>query len=252
VGDLAAFGGNALVGGLTAGVAQKLRGGSFQDGFARGVLGGGIIYAGKRVAVQRFGGAGLVVRQVAALGTSVVRNAADGRPALQRVMLPLGPLRLYVEPRGAAPVRARLDLMTIAWTVYAAVTPELEWDAGATLSAGAPVFRARDRLIVSDGDSTEAAGKALSGVILLSDIRGIDVVSNFAHERVHVLQQDQIFFTWSDPLEEWVVRRLPGGAVVNRYVDLGLSNVFTAAIAELFGEHDDRPTELEATFLQHR
>lgn len=251
-GDLAALGGNALFGGLTAGVAQALRGGSFQDGFTRGALGGGVIYVGKRLAVQRFGGAGLLGREVAAVGTSVVRNAAEDRPSLSRLMLPLGPVRLYVEPRGTSPIRARVDLLSLAWTGYAALTPELNWDAGATLSAGAPVFRVRDRLIVSRGDTSEAAGKAVAGVVLLGDIGRVDVEANFAHERVHVLQHDQIFFVWSDPLEEWAVRRLPGGAVLNRYVDLGLSGIFTAALAEIFTDYHTRPTEAEAAFLMRR
>lgn len=252
VGDLAALAGNALFGGLSAGLGQALRGGSFQDGFTRGALGGGVIYAGKRVAVQRFDGAGLLGREVAAIGSSVVRNAADGLPSLSRLMLPFGLVRVYVEPRASSPVHARVDLLTLAWTGYAALTPELEWDAGASLSSGAPVFRVQDRLIVTGGDTTEASGKAVAGVILLSDIHRLNVSANFAHERVHVLQHDQIFYVWSDPLEEWAVRQLPGGGALNRYVDLGLTSVFTSALARIFADYDSRPTELEAEFLMNR
>lgn len=38
-GQVTALTSNALLGGLTAGIDQELRGGSFKDGFARGALG---------------------------------------------------------------------------------------------------------------------------------------------------------------------------------------------------------------------
>src|SRR5512133_49653 len=64
-GELASIGGNALLGGLSAGIMQELRGGSFRSGFTRGALGGTAIYVGKRIDAERFEGAGLLGRQVA-------------------------------------------------------------------------------------------------------------------------------------------------------------------------------------------
>src|SRR5262245_30296029 len=55
---------NMVVGGLTAGLIQELRGGSFKDGFTRGALGGSITYAGKWVSSERFDGAGFLGRQI--------------------------------------------------------------------------------------------------------------------------------------------------------------------------------------------
>src|SRR5688572_16046106 len=80
VGDVTFLGANALTSGLSAGLLQRLRGGSFRDGLARGALGGSVKYAGMRVSAQRFDGAGLLGRHVAATGTSMVRNASDARP----------------------------------------------------------------------------------------------------------------------------------------------------------------------------
>ncbi len=89
-GEFAILSGNAVLSGVTAGVVQKLRGGSFRDGFVRGLTGGGVIYLGKRVAAERFSGAGLLGREVASLGTSMVRNASEGYGLLDDVVLPVG------------------------------------------------------------------------------------------------------------------------------------------------------------------
>src|SRR5512134_3652706 len=139
-GELASYGANALLGGLSSGIMQELRGGSFRRGFTRGFLGGSVIYVGKRLAVERFEGAGLLGRQIGAVGGSMVRNAGDGEGVLERLYLPLGVARLEVH----TPTR-RLqltpDLTAIGWTVWAITQAELEFDRSASLSAGTPVFR---------------------------------------------------------------------------------------------------------------
>jgi hypothetical protein len=243
---------NAALGGLHAGIAQRLRGGSFQDGFARGALGGVVVYAGKRIVVERFDGAGLAGRQVAAVGTSMVRNAADGLPALERLVLPVGPVRVYMERAERYRPQARLDLMTLGWTLYAASVPDLEWDAQASLSAGAPVFRVHDRLIVAGGDTVEAAGSTFAGVILVADIPGLDVAKNLAHERVHVLQNDQTFLLWTRPLEQRALAALPGGATLDRWTDVNLSPAVNTTLSLLFRRYEHRPWEMEAFYLQER
>ena len=248
VGEFTVASANGLIGGLTAGIWQKVRGGSFQDGFTRGLLGGVVTYGGKRLAVQDFYGAGLAGREVAAVGSSMTRNAADGLPLLQRVMLPIGPMHLYVERSAGVRVHAKVDAYTLGWMTYAALQPELRWDAGRSLSAGAPVFVVRDRLIVS-GDDSEAAGLTVAGTILLSDIPGIDLSTNFAHERVHVLQNDQIFLLWTEPAEQWALRKVPGGRTIARYVDPNLSPVVTELLGRLFPEYHSKPWEMEAIFL---
>lgn len=250
-GDLAAAGTNALLGGLTAGVLRKARGGSFSEGFTQGALGGGVQYVGKRVAVQRFDGAGLLGREVAAVGSSVVRNASDGRGALARLVLPLGLVRLYLEPRERR-AHAKLDAVATAWAVYGVLEPKLRLDAGWSLSAGAPVFRVKDRFIVVNEDTSEAAGLTVAGTLLLSDIPGLDMPETFAHERVHLLQYDALFLTWTDPLEDRAVGWLPGGPLLNRYVDLNLSPLVTRALAGAFKTYHRRPWEMEANYLMRR
>ena len=249
VGDFTTAGANGLIGGMTAGLVQKARGGSFQDGFTRGLLGGAVTYGGKRLAAQRFFGAGLAGREVAAVGSSMVRDAAAARPLLQRVMLPVGPLHLYVDRSRGVRMYAKVDAYTLGWMTYAALKPELSWDAEASLSSGVPVFRVHDRLIVSGSDGAEAAGLTVAGTILLSDIRSLDTQATFAHERVHVLQNDQIFLLWTEPVERWVLGKLPGGRTLSRYVDLNASPAVTELLGDVFPDYHRKPWEMEAIYL---
>lgn len=254
VGDAAALGVNGLLGGLTAGLVQEARGGSFQDGFTRGFAGGIVVYGGKRVAVQQFGGAGLVGRQLSAVGSSVIRNASDGRPSLERLVLPVGPVRLYLSQRHGEPfARARLDLATVVAAGYAVRAPELEWDPRESLSSGALVFRAENLLLRGEGDAEiGASGITRAGAIYASDIIALDFAEDVQHERVHVIQFDQFFLTGTDHAEDWLLHRLPGGGIAARYVDLNLSNLVTTGLAEAFKNYYQRPWELEARYLSQR
>jgi hypothetical protein len=254
VGHFTVLSSNAFVGGLTGGIAQRLRGGSFRDGFARGALGGAVVYAGKRIVVEDFDGAGLLGRQVAAVGSSVVRNAADGRPSLERLVFPLGPVRLYVD-RGAEArtrVQPRVDLVQLAWLGWAAQEPRLGFDARESLSSGAPVFRV-DGLILQPRYTdveTDVHGLQTSGVIFLSDIPEWMAEFNLAtlpHERVHVLQDDYLFLNWAEPATRPFLDRLPARGI-GRYLDLNGALVVHAAL-ELLLSREHQPWELEADFL---
>jgi hypothetical protein len=250
-GEMAAVGANALLGGISGGVLQELRGGSFRDGFLRGLAGGAVIYAGKRVAVERFGGAGLVGRQVVSVGASMVRNAGEGRGTFELIMLPLGPVRLYVQqshPR----VRVRADMHSLVWTVWAVSESELDFDAAKSLSAGAPVFRTEDRVIIANDDSTHAGGVVGSGVILLSDVPafGRDFARRvFEHERAHVLQMDQIFYTITDPFEDFVLERIPGLRRAEPWIDINLADPLMRFLNGRIPKHLERPWETEAIYL---
>jgi hypothetical protein len=252
VGDVTFLGLNALSSGVTAGVFQKLRGESFADGFARGALGGSVYYAGLRTSAQRFDGAGLLGRQIAAAGTSMVRNAADGRPMLERLFVPLGPLHLYVDLADGVAVRPKVNVTALALLLSAAAEPQLEWDAAETLSAGAPVFRVRDRRLVN-GDRA-VGGYVRGGVIFVSDGPPERDARILAHERVHVLQGDWLFHTWSDPAESWLMNRVPLGGTMYRYLDLAIvAPVLGSAAYDLFDVSDrHRLYEIEAYFLDGR
>lgn len=257
VGHVAHLGANALLGGLAAGVMQEFRGGDFRDGFTRGALGGAVVYAGKRIAVQPFDGAGMVGRQVGSVGGSMVRNAAEGRGLLERVVLPLGPVRVYLEPAAATPLRARLDVVSAAWIGYAVVEEQLEWDRDFSLSAGTAVFRAPGKMLKSkstDLHEGAAGGLEAAGVILLSDVEEYGkepLLRSFAHERVHVLQTDYMHTVWSDPAEDWLLRQIPGGRAVGRFLDFGVSNPIRSGLGRFIpGGRENHPWEIEAEFLE--
>lgn len=257
-GQVATLSANAALGGLAAGIVQKLRGGSFQDGLARGALGGGVAFLGKRVAVERFDGAGLAGRQLAAVGNSILLNAGAGRPSLERLVLPVGFARLHLGTGEEPRARVSLDLHGLVWTAYAAAVPELRFDAAASLSAGAPVFRSPGYVLSWDETGDEVAGFAPAGVILLSDHTGREGRGGatdpviFAHERVHVLQYDQSFAAWSDPLQGWLLPRLPGGERVGRVLDLDLAAPLLYGVSLWHGGYEGRPWEREAYFLAGR
>ncbi|HUF49607.1 MAG TPA: hypothetical protein VMN60_02160 [Longimicrobiales bacterium] len=250
-GEAAALGVNALLGGVSAGVMQKFRGGSFSDAFLRGLAGGAVIYGGKRVSSERFGGAGLVGREVAAVGASMVRNAGEGRGVLEQIALPVGPVRLYVQA-SAPRVRVRVDASTTVWLLWAIHSPDVHFDAGMTLSAGAPVFLTRNQIIVTDGDTTHATGIAEPGILFLADVPvfGREFARRtFEHERIHVIQMDQVFFTMTDPVEDAALARLPYVRRLGDYIDINLSSLLLGLIGARIPRHLDRPWETEAIFF---
>lgn len=196
--------GNMALGGLTAGLRQWRGDGSFLDGFWRGALGGAGIYAGKRITVADGFEAGLFGRAIAATGASVTRNASEGRPSFERLVVPIGPVRIRWWPTESVR-KTSIDLAavgTIAWAFLGSTGASI--DLGRSLSTGAPVFIAQE--------TVHWSGLHASGVILLSHSSG----SSLAHERVHLLQYDQAFILWGEPLER---RLLEGLGMPERWVD---------------------------------
>lgn len=250
VGDVAFVSTNALLGGLTAGVMRHLDGGDFREGFTRGALGGATAYAGRRMAVGRFSGAGLVGRQISGVGASMVRNAGEGDGALEKLVFPLGPVRLHVDRTRELTVRPRVALHELAWTVGFALRSGTEFDASASMSAGAPVFRSPLRRFRGPhGDGAD--GVAVAGVIGLSDVPEERLRTVFPHERVHVLQSDFAFLVWSDPVESRLLSRHPWGEFLQRYVDVGVAfPILRGGLYRAFDvEHGDQWAEIEAKFL---
>lgn len=252
MGDVAFLSLNALASGVSAGLLQLVRGESFTDAFARGALGGSAHYAGMRITAQRFDGAGLLGRHVSAAGISMVRNAADGRPALERMYVPLGPLNLYVDLRDGVAVQPKVNVAALAVLLSAAAEPQLDWNAAATLSAGAPVFRAREGRPLVDG--TVAGGFVSHGSIIVGNIDEQTMPGLMAHERVHVLQGDWLFLTWSEPVEAWVLQRIPVARSAYRFFDVGVVGVVagSALLSAFDVQYRDRLYEIEASFLGDR
>lgn len=253
MGDVAFASANSLLAGITAGVLQELRGGSFRDGFTRGALGGAVAYGGRRIVAEDFWGAGLLGRQVAAIGISVARNAADNRPSLQLVRIPVGPAIIEVDRTDDVVISARADLFAIGSLVTAIADDRLNFDAETSLSSGAPVFRAHAHRIRHDDEIY--TGVAVGGVVVVG--RPSDQLSledTFAHERVHVLQYDFAQLLWGDPLEEFLGKHIPFAAGAQRYVRFGvLMPLLTEGVGRVTGIGGaDTFWELEAYYLDGR
>jgi len=253
VGDVTFLSSNALLGGLTAGVAQSLRGGDFRDGFARGALGGATAYAGRRVAAEEFDGAGLLGRQLSSVGASMVRNASEGRPTLETLVFAFTPVRIHVDRSDGWEVSPKLNVRDLFWLASFVLRSETEFDLAMTLSAGAPVFRSPMRSFI-DSDGVSVDGVQVSGVIGLSDVPDDLLRTAFAHERVHVLQHDFALLLWSDPVEARLMGAHPITARLYRHVEPGVvfPGLRRLTYDALSIEHSKQPAEIEAMFLDRR
>jgi hypothetical protein len=253
--------GNVALGGLTAAVASGVRTHSWRAAgaaFVTGAVGGAGIYLGKRTAAQRFAGAGLAGRQLAAVSASAVRDAGAGRPALSRLVLPFGPVRVYVgddAPRsraGRRRVRVRLDAATIAGAVEAARQPGARFDLGASLSAGALAFTTPS---ANPAGGNLRLGWALGGALWVLDrppgagAPGGSAARTRAHEQVHLVQYDAGYTLWAlDGERRLFAAAGAPGRRLGRWLDLGLHAAAIGA-ANGFIPYERRPWEREARAL---
>ena len=246
----ATFSANAVLGALTGGVIQELRGGSFKDGFVRGALGGAIIYGGKRITAERFFGAGLIGREFAAVGSSVVRNASDGVGTFDRLILPAGILRVYWQ-RPSGSVQVKVDVYSAGLTVYGIAESNLDFDVHESFSAGAVVFKTNNEVITFGADKQHAGGISRGGLIFRSFVPGWGeefLERALAHERVHVSQDDQFFITLNDHVDDWLFTKLGAAQRLSRYIDLNTSSELLRLVGRTMS-YRDRPWEVEAIYL---
>lgn len=250
-GEITYLGINALVGGVTAGLWQELSGGSFEEGFLGGALGGSVHYAGKRLAAKSFPGAGFLGRQVAATGASIVRNVSDARAPLDSLWLAVGPLRLYLSPAEPLHPRLEADLHELFWITHGLVDGQYTLDPGASLSSGAAVFRSDRQLYGSRDRSLQ--GATIGGAIFLSPLDAAAERVTLAHERAHVLQLDFLYHAWFRPLEDQLAQHLPRRGLVDR-VDYDAVFIGLQSGTHVLGWPGGltAPLEVEAGFLGNR
>ncbi len=250
-GEITLLGINALVGGVTAGLWQELSGGSFEEGFTGGVLGGSVHYAGKRLAAESFPGAGFLGRQVAATGASIVRNVSDARAPLDSLGLAVGPLRLYLSPARPLHPRMEADLHELYWTTHGLVDGQFTMDVGASLSSGAAVFRS-DRQLYGSRDR-RLRGATVGGAVFLGPLDAETERGTLAHERAHVLQLDFLYHAWFRPLEDRLAQRLPRRGLVDRFdYDALFIGLQSGTHALGWPGRLTAPLEVEAGFLGNR
>lgn len=240
---------NALFSGTIAGLFRAFsEDGSFWEGFRTGAAGGAVAYAGKRLAAERFGGAGLVGRQLSSMGGSIAANARDGRGAFDRLTFQLGLGRLYWD-RVESRVSVHPDLITIYYTALGVTNSGVSLDWGLTLSAGAPIFVTNPGMTTLDDN---AAGRAYGGVVVVDVNASLDVSEVAAHERIHVIQYDQQFTLWGSTAEQALVSLLgPRVSGMLGRVDMGIGLLpFVPLIGNI--PREVNPFEIEAEFLTER
>jgi hypothetical protein len=245
--ELRVAGANIALGGVGAALVAGLSGEPMGPAFLRGAAGGGLVYTGKRIAVERWYGAGLAGRQVALVGGGVTRNASLGRGAFDEVALGFGPVRWYRDREEGASTWA-LDVPALGLLVWGIADSNRRLDLRETLSSGAAVF-------VSDPTAGFGGGDhALPGTIFLSGHGSEERVAYvLAHERVHILQFDQFHFLLGDPVERKLASRLFDTTLPVR-LEFNAATLGTAAFLgfQVWRNHDDQPWEWEAIYLARR
>jgi hypothetical protein len=245
-GHLTLLGANMVLSGATSGLLRWRGGGSFVEGFAKGAAGGAVIYGGKALVVGRSTAAPFLGRQLAAVGSSAVRNAGAGQGLLAHLTLPFGPFRLHVTSRDSIGAWLSVDVLSVATLAGVLLTYDATVDWAASLRTAAPV------VLVSDPEhSLPWNGRQLAGNLLLRQSdrtpQPLTAGSTFAHERAHLLQYDQLALLWSDPAERAILGHWRLTRQLQPHIDLGLNSVVNAGL-RLMPLHVN-PIEIEASSL---
>ncbi|MGI9043000.1 MAG: hypothetical protein ACR2GK_02615 [Gemmatimonadaceae bacterium] len=225
---------NVILSGVTAGAAQAARGNSFLKGFLQGSIGGVAVYAGKCLLVQRSSVTDWAGRATVAAGSSAVANAAAGRPLLQELVFPLGPVRFFRNNKTRR-TRVKLDLGTTVVAAYFVLDRGARFTTGPSLTHGALVF---------EGEPSRGNLEA-AGVLFLSRGAGRQAI---AHELVHVGQGDFASTVWEGPLQDWMLGHDPIASKAGEYIDLGILLPVWAGLNALV-DRRARPWEKEARSL---
>jgi hypothetical protein len=235
--ELAVAGLNALLGGVTAAAGRAVRGEPVMQGFWTGLVGGGVIYAGKRIAVEDFGGAGLIGREVASVGGSMIRNSSNGLAPFEEVVLPLGPVRFYISRDRVVP---RLDVASMVAASAFVIYYDARLDTRATLSSGALIFR---------GNGPMPGLSSAGTVMVWHDMPDHEEPRLMAHERVHILQYDQAFLSWGERPERRLAGHVPGPTGFLDYLDGGALVLGARTGLAALIPYAARPWEREAYLL---
>jgi hypothetical protein len=225
---------NILLGAVTAGGAQGLRGRNPLGPAIRGALGGGLVLAGKCVVGLNRNTTDWIGRGTVSVGSSIVANASAGEPLFGKLSFALGPIRLHREVDSKVP-RAKLNLATFGVAVYFLTQGKRTFQPIPTLQHGVPIFQ---------GERGQANEEAAGVLVLVPGVRRAGIT----HELAHVTQGEFISLAWGAPFEDWLMGKHSALRVMHQYVDLGLIYPVWAALNGLV-EHDKRPWEREANSI---
>jgi hypothetical protein len=238
---------NGAIGSFSAAMVALATGKDPWRAALQGFGGGVALGAGKQIAGNRFDGAGLVGRQIAAFGTSLVRSATADTLVL---LVPVGPMTLEIRPSAVDRVRPRVNVVSAGTMLYYIIRDDTRIDWNATLSSGAPVFRFPTET-VSTRDGV-IFGRMDFGTIVLGarpPIMDLQRHLTLPHESIHIAQYDFLDHALALPPERAILRKLGVGEGFLRHVDLGVISVLLAGVLQMQMDYDDRPWEREAVIL---
>ena len=241
---------NVLLGAATAGAWSVAGHRSFWRAFARGAVAGAAVSAGKKLIAEGNPPSWLAGRQLAALGSSEVVNASQGLGFLQRIVVPVGPIRIHVDRRARRKISPRLDLASSISAIVIASRERAHFALNESLATGVLVFTVPE--------TSQTVGAHTAGVVSISELlpdgnfpplSGKRAV--ISHEMIHAAQADFAFTAWSDGMQRAIAKRIPGGRFVSRYVDVNLTLPFQLAANGLI-DYESRPWEKEAVSFANR
>lgn len=220
---------NALVGGGAAAVHALLSDGDVPvvSAFAKGALGGTVMFGGQRLVGTAEPGLRLAGVQAVAAGASMARNAGEGHPLFSSLTFPLYPFYLELHPGGKRLVSVRLSAAATA-SLASALFRNDDFDAridwSASLLTGAPVFRSGASWIYpfgtppsascahGDGCDGGAAGLHRVGVTWYTTGGRSPEQSDrvLTHETVHLTQVVRDAVLFGVPMSDALTRRAGG------------------------------------------
>lgn len=197
----AVLGANAMVGGMTAGIRAWIEGRPVGPAFLQGAIGGSLMFAGKRIAVEHGDLAPFTGRMVAALGSSIVAHATTP-PLLDTLHIAAGPFRFRFG-RATWKPGVSFAVWDAATLAILAAAEETTFDWSRSFSSLTPVFITRNATIERDGE--RVMGYEIGGTVVLDGTGAADDMDAvFNHEIVHVAQYDFAWLNLGRHVDTWI------------------------------------------------
>jgi hypothetical protein len=222
---------NMALGAGTAGISELGAGRSFWKGFAKGAVGGGVVFGGKCFVAQRSAATDWIGNGFVGVGSSMVANASSGRGIFRKLTIPIGPL-LITRDNDNGHTSARVDLPDVVTATYFGLQSHNTWMPRQTFEHGSIFFE----------DFHGGVDFQAARVLLLRPHADKEAI---AHELTHSAQASFVTIAWEDPLEGALLTGLPGGPWIHRHVELGVLSLVWAGLNSKLAVWD-RPWEKEA------
>ena len=238
---------NTVIGAATAGIYRLIGHKPVAAGAARGAVAGAAVFAGKRLIGIGRPGYWWLGRELSSVAASEVANAGLGRPALQQIVLPVGPIRFHIDRLARRKISPRLDVISSVLAVVARADDGSRLGWRESLATGTLVF------IVPE--TTNQIGSATGAIVSVSELAPDGKFppleskrSILAHEMTHVSQWDFTFNALTGPARQFVERRNPSLKSFARYVDVNLYAPFDVLIEQKI-DYKNQPWEREAVSM---